>query len=140
VHTVAELVEHLRAAATGPPRQFNLELPGNVRVVLHLGGPWAAIRWCHLSYNGLRPPSDWQARAERPPPVLRVSFLLSGREVDVGPEWLLPADEVVRMAAHLAEHRALPPWGVWVDNDGNRYAGGPIGTPAPDPGGSGIPF
>ena len=28
------------------------------------------------------------------------------------------------MAAHMAEHRALPPWGGWVDSDG-----GPVGGP-----------
>ena len=128
MYTVAELVGHLRAAVAGPPRQFNLELPGDIRVVLHLGGSWAAIRWCRLCYNRLGPPpSDRtasQARAERPPPIPPVSFMLSGREADVRPEWLLPADEVVRMAAHMAEHRALPPWGVWVDSDG-----GPVGGP-----------
>lgn len=128
VHTVAELDGHLRAAAAGPPRQFNLELPGDIRVVLHLGGPWAAITWCHLHFGPLPPPPGhpptWRARAERPPAVEYVPFLLSTREADVQAEWLLPADEVIRMAVYVAEHRTLPPWGVWVDDDGNRYADG----------------
>lgn len=109
VHTVAELVGHLRAAAAGPPRQFNLELPGDVRVVLHLGGPWAAIYWTHLCYNRPGPlqfnyPPAWQARASHPPAVEYVQFLLSGRDIEVPAEWLLPADEVIRMAVYIAEH------------------------------------
>ncbi|HZZ78367.1 MAG TPA: hypothetical protein VFE62_07600 [Gemmataceae bacterium] len=127
MNTAAELASHLRAAAVGTPRQFNMDLQGNVRVVLWLGGPWAAIAWCHLHFGPLPPPpshpSPWRVRAKHPPPVEYVSFLLATRETDIQAEWLLPADEVIRMAVYIAEHRTLPPWGVWVDDDGNQYAG-----------------
>jgi hypothetical protein len=127
VDSVAELVGHLRAAVAGSPRQFNMELPGDVRVVLWLGGPWAAIQWCHLHFGRLPPPGHppmWRARAEYPADIEYVPFLLSTREVDIQAEWLLPADEVIRMATYIAEHRTLPAWGAWVDNEGTRYAGG----------------
>jgi hypothetical protein len=112
VYTVEELVGHLKAATAGPPRRFNLELPGDIRVHVCLGGPWAAISWHPLFFGPLPPPPlppAWYARPEQPLADEEVSFLLSSRAGDIPAERLLPPDEVIAMAAYIAEHRALPP-------------------------------
>jgi hypothetical protein len=129
IDTPAELVGHLRAAAAGPPRRYNLERPGAVRVILGLGGRWAAISWHHLSYGRLPPdhPPAWYAKPERPLATEGVGFRMSGREHDIPADQLLPADEVIRMAAYIVEHRTLPASGRWEDAQGNRYSSGTRG-------------
>ncbi|HEX4613561.1 MAG TPA: hypothetical protein VH092_35595 [Urbifossiella sp.] len=148
VDTLEDLEGHLRAAAAGPPRRFNLDLPGAVRVVLGLGGRWAAISWHHLVFDPTPPPDhppSWHATPERPLATEGVGFRMSGREHDIPAGQLLPADDVIRLAAYIVEYRTLPGWGRWEDAQGNRYAGGARARAAehePDPGSdsSAIPF
>src|SRR5262249_4287693 len=85
----------------------------------------------HLVFGDRVPadhPPSWQALPNRPTTTGFVAFLTEGStaEEDIAAEYLLPAEEVIQIAAHLAEHRALPETHVWVSYDAHgtpRYAG-----------------
>jgi hypothetical protein len=120
--SVEELVNHLRAAAARRPHIFHMELPGRVRVVIALGGPWGSVSVHHLLRNNRMTPNhppSWDALADKPPPVEYVAFLTEGSEavLDIPADHLLPAEDVIRIAAHLAEHRTLARTHTWLTHD-----------------------
>jgi hypothetical protein len=119
---VDELVDYFRAAATRRPHVLHMELPGRVRVVIALGGPWGSVGVHHLLRNNRMPPDhppSWHVLADQPPPVEYVAFLTEGSEavMDVSAEYLLPAEDVIGIAAHLAEHRTLAQAYTWRTHD-----------------------
>jgi hypothetical protein len=125
--TVEELVGHLRAAAARLPHKLNMNLPNQLRATIHIGGPLAAITLHHL-YFGRPPippghPPTLYARPERPLTTGCVAFLTAGStaEDDVNAERLLPVEDVIRIAAHLAAARVLPSGCEWVDGRGDQY-------------------
>src|SRR5262249_54777628 len=72
IYSVDELVEYLRADATRPPHVLHMELPGRVRVVIAIGGPWGTVGVHHLLRNNWMPPDhppSWNVVADQPPPV-----------------------------------------------------------------------
>jgi hypothetical protein len=122
ISTPGELLDHLRIAATRRPHTLHMELPGRVRVAIFVGGPWGSVEVYHL-FVGNRIPSDhppsWHVLADRPPPVEFVAFWAEGSEatVDVPADCLLSAEDVIRIATHLAVHRTLPRAYTWRTHD-----------------------
>jgi uncharacterized protein (TIGR02996 family) len=125
IPSVAELVEYLHAAAARPPHALRMDLPGEFRAWIHIGGPLGAV---HLTKVYLRQPvpadapGAWIAMPGRPLPLSAVvSFLTDGSQGadDIDGDQLLPVAEVIRIATYVAEHRALPPTHGWVRHDGN---------------------
>lgn len=125
VHTIAELLEHLHAAAARRPHALRMDLPGEFRAWIHIGGPFGAVRLGRVYLQQPMPANaagDWIAMPDRPLPVSEyVSFLTDGStsEDDIGGDQLLPVAEVIPIAAYLAEHRALPATHGWVQYHGN---------------------
>lgn len=122
VYSVGELAEYLRVAAAREPHAVRMDLPGRLRVWIYIGGPWGSVNTC-VVFQGHRVPADhppsWDVLARQPPPVEYVAFLTEGSEaeVDIAAEHLLPAEEVIGIAAHLAEHRTLPRAYTWRTHD-----------------------
>jgi uncharacterized protein (TIGR02996 family) len=125
MQTLGDLVEYLHTAAARPPHALRMDLPGEFRAWIHIGGPLGSV---HLTkvYLGqpmpANPPGAWIAMPDRPLPMSEcVSFLTEGsRGADgIYGDQLLPVNEVIQIAAHLAEHRALPTTHGWVRHSGN---------------------
>jgi hypothetical protein len=130
VYSVEELVGHLRAAAGREPHIQHVDLPGRIRVVVAIGGPLAAVYLCPLIDPGRYRPN--QTRSWRPVPAGRyateeISFPRLDSEWNVSPDRLLPVEEVIQIAAYLAEHRDLPDTHRWVDALGFAYRRGEYG-------------
>jgi hypothetical protein len=107
---------------------IRMDLPGRFRAWVAIGGPWGAIDLVHLLSEGQEAedvPPAWRAMASQPPSIEPIAFLTDGsRDVmSIDPEHLLPAEEVIQIAGHVAAHRTLARTHAWLTHD---YRGTPI--------------
>jgi uncharacterized protein (TIGR02996 family) len=125
ISSISKLAEYLHAAAARPPHALRMDLPGDYRAWIHIGGPLGAV---HVTKVYLRqpmpanPPGGWIAMPDRPLPMSEfVSFLTDGSHGadDIDGDQLHPVADVIRIATYLAKHRALSPTHAWVQHRGN---------------------
>src|SRR5579871_4830890 len=92
VYTVEELVHHLHVAATREPHILNMNLLGELRARIAIGGPWAAISFHHLFFGEKLPfdhPPSWYAIPDQPPTTDSIAFV----RMDIADD--IPADRLL---------------------------------------------
>jgi uncharacterized protein (TIGR02996 family) len=125
IDTVAELAAYLHAASVRSPFALRMDLPGEYRAWIHIGGPLGAVNVTKVYLSQPIPtnaPGAWQAMPDRALPLsVFVAFLTEGSQAedDICGDHLLPVGEVIQIATYLAEHRALPTTHGWVRHYGN---------------------
>src|SRR5262245_25197648 len=81
ISSVPELVDYLRFAATRGPHIVGMDLPGQLRAWIAIGGPWGAVELVHVFFGQQVPadhPPSWRALPDQPVPVEYVGFLTEG--------------------------------------------------------------
>ena len=123
--TLEDLLELLHAEARREAHVLHLDIPGNLRALLAIGGELGAISVCPLVYpdRNWKPirARMWTAQSHKLYATQARLFRELEDQMEVSVAELMPVEEVIQLAAHFAKYRELAETHQWFDEEGVAF-------------------